>query len=254
MIKFFRKIRYDLMEKNKTGKYLKYAIGEIVLVVIGILIALQLNNWNQKSALKKEEQKVMKSLHKEFSQNLLKFDGVYGVHLKRKNDIELIMAIKPNELSSDSLWSLISAVSGNNFTFDPYQGIYNSVINSGKIEIVSNDSLKEKISRVQDLISDYKEEEINSKNFAIENLHKYILSEKVFDNFNLNQQSYLPTEEEELRLRKKYIKLIESDTYISILVYLRSWMKDIFTEGPVLREEMASIINLLESEIEKYEN
>ncbi len=47
MIKFFRKIRYDLMEKNKTGKYLKYAIGEIVLVVIGILIALQINNLNE---------------------------------------------------------------------------------------------------------------------------------------------------------------------------------------------------------------
>ena len=47
MIKFFRKIRYNLMEKNKTGKYLKYAIGEIVLVVIGILIALSINNWNE---------------------------------------------------------------------------------------------------------------------------------------------------------------------------------------------------------------
>jgi len=47
MIKFFRKIRYDLMGKNKTGKYLKYAIGEIILVVIGILIALQINNWNE---------------------------------------------------------------------------------------------------------------------------------------------------------------------------------------------------------------
>jgi len=46
MIKFFRKIRYDLMEKNKTGKYLKYAIGEIVLVIIGILLALQINNRN----------------------------------------------------------------------------------------------------------------------------------------------------------------------------------------------------------------
>ncbi|MFT6699685.1 MAG: hypothetical protein ACJAVD_001186 [Porticoccaceae bacterium] len=47
MIKFFRKIRYDLMEKNKTGKYLKYAIGEVILVVIGILIALQINNANE---------------------------------------------------------------------------------------------------------------------------------------------------------------------------------------------------------------
>ncbi len=47
MMKFFRKTRYDLMEKNKTGMYLKYAIGEIILVVIGILIALQINNWNE---------------------------------------------------------------------------------------------------------------------------------------------------------------------------------------------------------------
>jgi Family of unknown function (DUF6090) len=47
MIKFFRKIRYNLMETGKTGKYLKYAIGEIVLVVIGILIALSINNWNE---------------------------------------------------------------------------------------------------------------------------------------------------------------------------------------------------------------
>jgi len=47
MIKFFRKIRYNLMSENKTSKYFKYAIGEIILVVIGILIALQINNWNE---------------------------------------------------------------------------------------------------------------------------------------------------------------------------------------------------------------
>ena len=58
MIKFFRKIRYDLMGKNppagragKTGKYFKYAIGEIILVVIGILIALQINNWSESQKL-----------------------------------------------------------------------------------------------------------------------------------------------------------------------------------------------------------
>ena len=48
MIKFFRKIRYDLMKQNQMSKYFKYAIGEILLVVIGILIALQINNWNEK--------------------------------------------------------------------------------------------------------------------------------------------------------------------------------------------------------------
>ena len=63
MIKFFRQIRRDLMEKNKTGiseqrvrtgKYLKYAIGEIILVVIGILIALSINNWNEEKRNKKK--------------------------------------------------------------------------------------------------------------------------------------------------------------------------------------------------------
>jgi len=56
MIKFFRKIRYDLMEKNKTGKYIKYAVGEIILVVIGILIALSINNWNENRKTKLRSQ------------------------------------------------------------------------------------------------------------------------------------------------------------------------------------------------------
>lgn len=47
MIKFFRKIRQNLLMENKTGKYLKYAFGEIILVMIGILLALQVNNWNE---------------------------------------------------------------------------------------------------------------------------------------------------------------------------------------------------------------
>lgn len=47
MIKFFRNIRQNLLAEGKIGKYLKYASGEIILVVIGILIALQINNWNE---------------------------------------------------------------------------------------------------------------------------------------------------------------------------------------------------------------
>jgi len=70
MIKFFRKIRYDLMEKNKPGKYLKYAIGEIVLVVIGILIALQINNWNTERIQSIESRQLSKRLLQETNQNI----------------------------------------------------------------------------------------------------------------------------------------------------------------------------------------
>ena len=62
MIKFFRRIRQNLIMENKTGRYLKYAIGEIILVVIGILIALQINTWNQNYKDSKEEYFILEKL------------------------------------------------------------------------------------------------------------------------------------------------------------------------------------------------
>lgn len=59
MIKFFRKIRQNLLSENKFSKYLIYAIGEIILVVIGILIALQINNWNDIRKNKNYEQEIL---------------------------------------------------------------------------------------------------------------------------------------------------------------------------------------------------
>ena len=59
MIKFFQKIRQNLIVENKTSKYFKYAIGEIVLVVIGILIALQLNDWNDARKNQNYEQEIL---------------------------------------------------------------------------------------------------------------------------------------------------------------------------------------------------
>ena len=62
MIKFFRNIRQNLLMENKTSKYLKYAIGEIVLVVIGILIALQINNWNEGRKKNQKEAILIKNI------------------------------------------------------------------------------------------------------------------------------------------------------------------------------------------------
>ena len=59
MLTFFRKIRKALLDSGSTGKYLLYAIGEIALVVIGILIALQINNWNQYQKGRLKEQKIL---------------------------------------------------------------------------------------------------------------------------------------------------------------------------------------------------
>ena len=79
MIKFFRKIRQNLLSEGKTGKYLKYAIGEIILVVIGILIALQLNNLNDSHKINKEEN--MKQFLKFYQLNHSEFHKFYPVHI-----------------------------------------------------------------------------------------------------------------------------------------------------------------------------
>ena len=70
MIKFFRKIRYDLMENNRTEKYFKYALGEVLLVVIGILIALAISNWNSNRIQKVRNQQLLAKLAKEIDQNI----------------------------------------------------------------------------------------------------------------------------------------------------------------------------------------
>jgi len=75
MIKFFRKIRQNLLSEGKTGKYLKYAIGEIILVVIGILIAVSINNWNEARKDKITEQKVLKTLRSDFKSNISTVTG-----------------------------------------------------------------------------------------------------------------------------------------------------------------------------------
>tara|TARA_R110000744_G_scaffold305888_1_gene414228 strand:- start:1715 stop:1927 length:213 start_codon:yes stop_codon:yes gene_type:complete len=70
MIKFFRKIRKNLLNEGKTTKYFKYALGEIVLVVIGILIALYLNNQQEAYTIQKQQENYLGQIRGEMINNL----------------------------------------------------------------------------------------------------------------------------------------------------------------------------------------
>ncbi|WP_191859412.1 DUF6090 family protein [Hanstruepera ponticola] len=143
MIKFFRKIRYNLMEQNKTGKYFKYAIGEIILVVIGILIALQINNWNETRKHAIAEKEFFKSITNDLNQDL-KFINYVQRYLKPKTDAYNLLNSKystdyeNHKTQIDSLMS-IYLFSGQR-TFYPVSGAFKSAIAGNEINTYSQKS------------------------------------------------------------------------------------------------------------------
>ena len=78
MLRFLRQIRQRLLTDNKFIKYLMYAVGEILLVVIGILIALQINTWNEERIERKNEVKLLKELRADLDDNLEEIENLGG--------------------------------------------------------------------------------------------------------------------------------------------------------------------------------
>ncbi len=144
MIRFFRKIRYDLMEKNKTGKYLKYAIGEILLVVIGILIALGINNWNSTRLDKNKGIEVLNVIVNELESNQQYLSNLMLMEEKKlasSTKLAKYFGSPPPLIDVDSFyrWSeILSDIP----PFAPKNTNLLSIINAGQLELITNDSLK----------------------------------------------------------------------------------------------------------------
>ena len=160
MIKIFRKIRYDLMENNKTGKYLKYAIGEIILVVIGILIALSLNNWKEDLDNRGEEMRILSGLKQEFEMNLLEVNRNIKLNTSSvKSVVELLGHIRTenpfnNQRYVDSLL-YVAYMTG---SFDAQTGLINEVISSGKLSFINDIELQNRLTRVSGILNNAEED------------------------------------------------------------------------------------------------
>jgi len=161
MIKFFRKIRYHLMEKSKTGKYFKYAIGEIILVVIGILIAISINNWNENRKNISKKEKELKALQIEFTSNLNQLNIVLSYDEIVLKSTKRLLQLNPEniiEMTSDSMRYRLQN-SSFRWTFNPINGALRSAISSGEIHLIQSDSLIDLLFGWQDVVADAREEE-----------------------------------------------------------------------------------------------
>jgi type II secretory pathway pseudopilin PulG len=157
MIGFFRRIRKKLADDNQVIKYSRYAFGEIVLVMVGILLALQVNNWNEYRKDRIQEQEVLEQLKEEYESNLEQLDSKITM---RKTIIassrKLLKYIDdPVSVSSDSiLYNL--ARGGMRPTYDP---IKNDLVSSNKLSLIQNNKLRILLSQWESNYHQVNEEE-----------------------------------------------------------------------------------------------
>ena len=178
-------LKLKRLTSTKTKNYLRYAFGEVFLVVMGILIALQVNNWNEKRKEKIDEKKILLSLHNEISSSLLNCNFV----IKKKQDIissakEILSFTSPKGVwkSKYKLDSLIFHISNSGWRHVPQEGVLNELINSGKLSIVSDNILKTQISSLPKAYSQMIENDrINRLNIEV-NINPFFYGKSILRN------------------------------------------------------------------------
>lgn len=164
MLKFFRRVRHQLIDEaeqsealtersskrvGRPKRYLMYGIGEIFLVVVGILIALQINNWNENKKTTRLEEKYLELLKKEFSYNLERLEEVIiGNQKKGDRALELSQYTGPGQpqLSKAEFTALFFRVINDEVQYRPSNGVLEEILSSGKLTIFSDQSLRTSLS------------------------------------------------------------------------------------------------------------
>jgi hypothetical protein len=150
MIKFFRRIRQNLLMKSKFSKYLLYAIGEIILVVIGILIALQINNWNEGRKEASFEIQILKAFKESLETDLSDVDANINTHTRALHSLDSILVLLESlePVSDDSVSELFAAAMMPT-RFVHSTSAFESLKAKG-VNIISNPVLQKKIVDVYD--------------------------------------------------------------------------------------------------------
>lgn len=160
MFRFFRQIRNNLVQQGRLKKYSMYAIGEIVLVVIGILIALQINNANEERLERQREAKHLRNLRADLEINIQELDKKLTVRRGRIESAERIIEYfedRPLEDLEDFNYHNINVHTWQRF----YQNnnTYQELINSGNLGIISNDKIKRSLMDLELLYMKMKADE-----------------------------------------------------------------------------------------------
>jgi hypothetical protein len=155
MIKFFRKIRQRLLTENKFSKYFLYAIGEIVLVVIGILIALSINNWNENFKNERLETNYLIRISKDLENDFLEFDDAIKLAQERNNRVLFLQeALENPELVGDSTNYFVQSIITAGYTYIPAisNHSFEELKSSGRLALIQDEELRVLIAKYYDFV------------------------------------------------------------------------------------------------------
>ena len=262
MIKFFRKIRQNMLNEGKTSKYFKYAIGEIILVVIGILLALQINNWNEERKNRIEETALLEQLHSEFKSNLAQLDGkiiirnsMIDASLKLLNYVD-----NPLERNKDSILKHLSFTRLSP-TFDP---IVNDISSSGRIQLLSNNKLKELLSIWTSEIIQVTEEEVSWRIYNENHYRPFILEfwslrnafnqfwkNNTMEDFHLEKGTVVAFDLKNSKRNTDILKLFDQPKFEDHLASCAAYSKLINSQSLSLRKRIVEILNMIENQLKE---
>ena len=215
MIPFFRKIRKKMADDNKPLKYMRYAIGEIVLVVIGILIALQINNWNENQKSIKKGREILVDLRENLKSNTIQFQEDIEITKDVINSIDIVLNnITITKIYNDSLGKHLRRVTYWETSRWKSSG-YKAIISNG-VEIIKSKELQEAIIDLYEItypeIAEYTR--LSEGNFPTL-LPKWLelIERESTDYKNYYEHSSRPF---------NYQEIIDSRMFKSILTFLRS--------------------------------
>ncbi|MFC4720851.1 DUF6090 family protein [Geojedonia litorea] len=195
MIKFFRHIRQNLLIEGKTSKYFKYAIGEIVLVVIGILIALQINNWNEQRKAESTTFIYVENLIEDIKKDTLMYaDQINAATLKYQYCKDIYNVIYEGQKTKDTAKFIISLQSaGRLIVPTTTDNTYQDLLNTGNLKLIKD---KQSIEAIRDYYSnplywwyqDYKDQLVNGYLPVVVDaipmyIHEQILTNEIVDEY-----------------------------------------------------------------------
>ncbi|QIE57998.1 hypothetical protein G5B37_03740 [Rasiella rasia] len=209
MIKFFRKIRQKLISENKFSKYLLYAIGEIVLVVIGILIALQINNWNEQQKVKSNEIALLKTFKRSLEKDLENIDSNIEEFRTVDYSINILIKVFEDNLPyQDSLnFHFLNSTARWMPTIE--QEVY-ATMTATDLNIITNDSLKIEIVDYYSFAKRKFDTSINRYANVIENASNNIFNTRFDRLWNTEDRAMIPHDFELLKVDKEYNYFIKS--------------------------------------------